>query len=83
MTPEPAFLAELRAPSARSLNLTLLKQFPIKERLKFQIRMDAIGATNTPIFGAPGTNMSNTATFGVINSAGGSRQMLGSVRLLF
>ncbi|MBL8174596.1 MAG: TonB-dependent receptor [Bryobacterales bacterium] len=83
ITPEPAFLAELRAPSARSLNLTVLKQFPIRERVKFQIRMDAIGATNSPIFGAPGTNLSNTATFGVINSAGGSRQMLGSARLLF
>ncbi|MBL8218797.1 MAG: hypothetical protein JNL62_06195, partial [Bryobacterales bacterium] len=83
VTPEPAFFSELRAPSTRTLNLTVLKQFPIRERLKFQIRMDAIGATNTPIFGAPGANLSNTATFGVINSAGGSRQMLGSARILF
>ena len=83
ITPEPRFLAELRAPSARSLNVTLLKSFTLYERLKLQIRMDAIGATNTPIFGAPGTNLSNLATFGVINSATGSRQMLGSARLLF
>ena len=60
-----------------------MKTFPIYERFKFQIRMDAISVTNTPIFGAPGTNLSNLATFGVINSAAGSRQMLGSVRILF
>ena len=83
VSPEPAFLAELRAPTARSLNLTVLKEFPIRERLRFQVRMDAIGLTNSPIFGAPGTNMSTAATFGVISSASGSRQMLGSARILF
>lgn len=83
ITPEPAFLSELRTPSAGSLNLTALKSFTLYERLKLQLRMDAIGATNSPIFGAPGTNLSNLATFGVINSAAGSRQMLGSIRLLF
>jgi hypothetical protein len=60
-----------------------MKSFQLYERLRLQIRMDAIGVTNTPIFGAPGTNMSNAATFGVINTASGSRQMLGSIRLLF
>ncbi len=83
ITPEPAFLSELRSPNAGSLNVTAMKTFPIYERLKLQLRMDAIGVTNTPIFGAPGTNLSNLATFGVINSAGGSRQMLGSLRILF
>ncbi|MBI4909029.1 MAG: TonB-dependent receptor [Acidobacteria bacterium] len=83
VTPEPAYLAELRTPSAGSLNLTALKSFAIYERLKLQVRMDAIGVTNSPIFGAPGTNLSNLATFGVINSASGARQLLGSMRLLF
>lgn len=83
VTPEPPLLAELRSPSVGSLNVTAMKTFPIYERFKFQIRMDAISVTNTPIFGAPGTNLSNLATFGVINSAAGSRQMLGSVRILF
>jgi len=83
ISPEPAYLSELRAPTARSLNLTLLKEFPVRERLRFQVRMDAIGVTNTPIFAAPATNLSNAATFGVISSASGSRQMLGSVRLVF
>lgn len=62
--------------------MTALKAFLIRERLQFQVRLDVIGLTNTPIFGAPGTNLSNPATFGVITTAGGSRQMLGSARLL-
>jgi hypothetical protein len=83
ISPEPPYFAELRAPSAGALNLTAMKSFQLYERLRLHVRMDAIGVTNTPIFGAPGTNMSNAATFGVISSASGSRQMLGSVRLLF
>lgn len=83
VTPEPAYLAELRAPTGRSINLTAMKRFAIRERLKLEVRMDAIGLTNSPNFGAPGTNLSNLATFGVISTAGGSRQMLGSARLLF
>ena len=41
------------------------------------------GATNTPNFDAPGTNMSQAATFGVISSAGGSRAVQGSARVVF
>jgi hypothetical protein len=55
----------------------------VRERLKLQIRMDATGATNSPNFSAPGTNMSQAATFGVITSAGGSRAVQGLARLVF
>jgi hypothetical protein len=83
VTPEPPRLAELRGPSGFSLNLSAHKSFKIYERLRLQLRADAVGATNTPNFGSPGTNMSNQATFGVISSASGQRQMLGSARLTF
>jgi len=77
------YLDDLRAPGTFSLNASLFKAFPIHERLKLQIRLDAMGLTNTPNFGAPGTNMSQLATFGVINSATGNRVMQGSARLTF
>ena len=83
VTPEPPALDELRAPRTRSLNLALFKSFPIREKLKLEVRMEATGATNSPIFDAPGTNMNQAATFGVISSAGGSRAMQGSARLVF
>jgi hypothetical protein len=41
------------------------------------------GATNTPNFDPPGANMSQAATLGVISSAGGSRAMQGSMRVVF
>jgi hypothetical protein len=83
VSPEPPELDDLRAPGTRSLNLALFKAFPIRERLKLQIRLEATGATNTPNFGPPGTNMSQAATFGVITSAGGARAMQGSARFVF
>ena len=82
ITPEPAFLAELRAPSLRNDQPDCDKAFPIGERFRFQIRMAAIAVPNTPVFSPPSTNMSNLATFGVIDSASGSRQMLGTAAAL-
>ncbi|MBI3695026.1 MAG: carboxypeptidase regulatory-like domain-containing protein, partial [Acidobacteria bacterium] len=83
VSPEPPNLAELRAPGARSLNLSLFKTFPLRERLRLEVRAEMANFTNTPNFGAPGANMSNAATFGVINSAGGSRSMQLGGRLVF
>jgi hypothetical protein len=77
------YLDDLRAPGTFSMNGSVFKAFPIHERLRLQIRFDAMGLTNTPNFGAPGTNMSQLATFGVINSASGNRVMQGSARLTF
>lgn len=83
VTPEPPMLDELRAPGTRSLNAAFFKTIPLRERLRLEIRLDATGLTNTPNFAAPGTNMSQAATFGVISSAGGSRSMQGSARIAF
>jgi galactose mutarotase-like enzyme len=45
--------------------------------------LEAINVTNHPYFAAPGTNMSNQGTFGVINSASNSRAMQGGLKLTF
>jgi len=83
ISPEPPELDDLRAPGTRTLNLALFKAFAVREQVKLQIRLEATGATNTPNFGPPGTNMNQAATFGVITSAGGARAMQGSARLVF
>ena len=77
------YLDDLHAPGSFGLSASLFKSFPIRERLKLQIRFDSMGLTNTPNFGAPGTNMSQLATFGQINSASGQRTMQASARLNF
>ncbi len=83
ISPEPLRFDELRAPGVFGLNVSLFKAFPLRDRLRLQVRMDAQGITNTPNFAAPGTNLSSIATFGVITSAGGSRQLQGSARITF
>ncbi|HTM49031.1 MAG TPA: carboxypeptidase regulatory-like domain-containing protein [Bryobacteraceae bacterium] len=83
VSPSAPRFSELRAPGVKSLNMSVFKTFPIKERFKVQVRMEAEGLTNSPNFAAPGTNMSSLATFGVITSASGSRQIQGSARVTF
>ena len=83
VSPEPPALDELRAPGLFSLNGFLFKQLAIYERLKLEMRLESTGLTNTPNFNAPGTAMNNRATFGVINGAGGSRQMQAALRLVW
>jgi hypothetical protein len=83
ISPEPPYFDELRAPGTRSLSLSLIKVVPIRERVRGEIRVESTGFTNTPNFAAPGTNMSNAATFGVITSAGGSRSMQMGFRAMF
>ncbi|MCI0423967.1 MAG: hypothetical protein L0312_32940, partial [Acidobacteria bacterium] len=83
ISPEPLFFDELRAPGTRIMSASLSKSFALRERLKLEIRAEASGVTNTPNFSAPGTDMSNAATFGVINSAGGARSMQMTARLAF
>jgi hypothetical protein len=83
VSPEPPYFDELRDPGSRGLNLSLAKSFPLRERLKLEIRAEATGATNTPNYSAPGTALNSAATFGVINSAGGARQVQMSARISF
>jgi hypothetical protein len=82
-SPQIPYISQLRAPGQRSLNASAFKNFAIYERMKLELRLEAINATNHPYFGAPGTNMSTAATFGVINSASNSRAMQGGLKLVF
>jgi hypothetical protein len=81
VAPDGPTLNELRAPGAHLLNASLAKTYPIRERLKFKIRAEATGVTNTQNFGAPGTNLASASTFWVITTASGSRSMQASARL--
>ena len=83
VSPQIPYISQLRAPGQRSLNASAFKYFQIYERLKAELRIEAINATNHPFFNAPGTNMSNTATFGVISGASNSRAMQGGLKIIF
>jgi hypothetical protein len=84
VSPEPPLFPELRNPPSRAVNISLFKTFSFYEHFMLQFRADAINLLNSPNFAGPGTNMSNTATFGVISSDnGGNRTMQCGLRLSF
>jgi hypothetical protein len=66
----------LRGPGFFDLDTGLLRTFPITERVKFQLRVDAFAVTNTPNFGNPNTTFStqNSSNFGVITSTASGPQ---------
>ncbi len=63
----------LRGPGFFDLDTGLLRNFRITERLGFQFKVNAFAITNTPNFGNPGTNISNT-NFGTITGTASGPQ---------
>ena len=59
----------LRQAGINNLDASILKQFPIREAMYFQLRLEAFNVVNHPVFGAPVTTISST-TFGQITSQG-------------
>ena len=58
----------LRGPHLFATDLSLFKNIPITERLRFQFRAEAFNVFNSPMFANPSSNFSNLATFGNITS---------------
>jgi hypothetical protein len=83
LSPAPLYLAYLRSPASKGMSASLIKRLQVKERLNISMRLDASGLFNSPQWGAPGTNLANRATFGVINNAGGNRKMQVALRAQF
>jgi len=83
----------IRGPGYFNLDGSIFRDFNITERVKFQFRMEMFGVTNTPHLNNPGTDVTNTATFGVITSTlnlagrgtgtGGERQIWFGAKLIF
>ena len=56
----------IRGPGFFNLDGSLFRDFKITERVKIQVRAEMFSLTNTPHYNNPGTDVTNTATFGVI-----------------
>jgi hypothetical protein len=75
----------LRGPSFFETDLTIYRTFSLSERVKFQLRAEALNATNHANFNLPDANV-NSTTFGFITSTFGpnqSRQWRFGARLSF
>ena len=67
----------------RNLDLSVFRQFPIRELLRLEFRAEAFNLTNTPVFAAPASNISYP-NFGQISSTINSgRQVQFALKLLF
>ncbi|MCC6588684.1 MAG: TonB-dependent receptor [Bryobacterales bacterium] len=64
-------------------DLSVLKDTPINERVKLQLRFEFFNIPNHPNFGNPGTNISVPATVGKITSAGDPRQIQFGAKVIF
>jgi TonB dependent receptor len=65
----PRLTGDWRAPGNRNLDFSLMKMFPIHERLTLQFRAEAFNILNQVVFSAPNTTV-GSATFGIIGSQG-------------
>jgi hypothetical protein len=77
ITPEPPRYSWLRGPGYTDLDAVFFKSVRIVERLGLEIRAEINNIQNTPQWGNPATDITNSRTFGQITSGGNPR----SVRL--
>jgi outer membrane receptor protein involved in Fe transport len=74
----------LYGPPLRQFDLSLFKEFPIREPMRLQFRAETFNLTNTPNFGIPNAAL-GTAVFGTISDTGNfiPRQLQFALKLLF
>jgi hypothetical protein len=84
----------VRGPGVFNLDASVFREFRIKERAGFEVRMEMFGVTNTPQFANPGATASNMTLnasggvqalngFGEITSATGERQIRFAAKFTF
>jgi hypothetical protein len=75
---------EFRGPKFFQFDASLVRAFPVHERMKLMLRLEAYNVLNHPSFTSPGTTMSSS-TFGVITAeaGNGARIFQGAVKLSF
>jgi hypothetical protein len=62
----PRAIGEVRSPWAFGVDLSLTKQFIVREQMNFEFRIEAQNAFNHPVFGAPDTGLDD-GSFGTIS----------------
>ena len=75
-------LPGVKGPGTLGLDMALSKKVRINEKLMFNLRGDAINILNKPQWDIPNTNI-NSAMFGRITTAKGSRTILLNARIDF
>jgi len=78
-----ARIADVRLPGLNNWDAALLKDFPVKERIKIQFRAEFFNAFNHVMFGAPDLNLTG-ANFGRITTQQNiSREIQFGLKILY
>lgn len=72
----------LHGPGAETVNFSVFKNFPLKERMKLQFRFESFALFNHTNFANPASTL-NTSSFGNITSATGNRNIQFALKLQF
>ena len=73
----------LRSDWSKGLDLSIFRQFPIKELVRLEFRFEMFNATNTPVWAVPVTNH-DAPNFGAVTStANTARQLQFALKLYF
>ena len=72
----------ISGPGMWNMDLSLFRSFRIAEKLTLELRGESFSVINTPQWGNPDTNISNT-TFGYITGAGGNRTVQLATKIIF
>ena len=81
----PRAIGSIRSPWSWTTDLSIVKEFPIREEMFFEVRLEARNAFNHPVFGTPDTTVDDTGNFGKIfyQSGNGPREMQLAVKFNF
>lgn len=70
------FLPNVRFPSRYDFDGSVFKNFIIREGIRTEFRMEAFNAFNHPLWNNPGTDISNPATFGIVQTKNNDRRQI-------
>ena len=74
---------DMRGPGQANWDMSVFKNFVIKERVKAQFRTEALNAMNTPLFYGPNVSFGSTSFGKITSQANFSRQLQLALRFSF
>ncbi|MFN7937468.1 MAG: TonB-dependent receptor [Bryobacteraceae bacterium] len=74
---------DLRSPSVRNWDLSVFKDFPVREAWRLQFRAEAFNAFNTVRFGSPNTTVTSNQFGQVTTQSNSPRQLQFALKLIF
>ncbi len=79
----PRTIGSVRGPSSFSADLSIAKQFPVREEMNFEVRLEAQNAFNHPVFGTPDTTLDDGSFGQTFYTANGPRQVQLAIKFNF